>query len=318
MISIAKRILAILTIAGLVTFPVPATENESEGSREGGIVGTGIVGAVTDLGSIYVNGQHIVFPDGLKLASSIGERTADSLVPGETVAAEAVFSDGKWTANSINHYLPITGPVGAADSGKLTIMGSDIAVSGDTDFIGFGSAGKPGTGDWIAVNGLWNGDTVIATRIVKIEPQSEARIVGTYRAGKDGTPGKVGGTGVPGIKLRHVRPGDVLTVKGPPEATSLQPQTVTIGLFAGPVGDILMEGYLSQPDLQGIYTIYGSGVMAYAGSEPMAVPSERGLYCASSADRKPIVQITSLPEGSLDRRELLSGIENNITLLCNQ
>ncbi len=318
MISIAKRVLAISSIVTLVAFPVPATEKETEESREGGIVGTGIVGAITELGSIYVNGQHIVFPDGLKLTSPLGERTADSLVPGETVAAEAVFADGKWTSGSINHYLPITGPVEAADTGKLTVMGSEIAVRRDTDFVGFGKGEQPETGDWIAVNGLWNGNTVVATRIVKIEPQSQARIVGTYRRGEDGDAGKVGGTRVLGIKLRHVRPGDALTVHGMPEETALQTETVTIGLFAGPVGDILMEGYLSQPDLEGIYTIYGSGVMAYAGPDPMTVSTERGLYCASSADRKPIVQITSLPEEGPDRRQLLNGLEDNITLLCNQ
>ena len=105
------RTLLILSISILSVIGSARAQDEE---REGGIVGTGIkpaglLGVITGLGSILINGQRVVFDDTLQVQSPLGARTAKSLVPGETVVVEAnPFGEGlnTWRALRIQHYVP--------------------------------------------------------------------------------------------------------------------------------------------------------------------------------------------------------------------
>ena len=316
-----RRLLAggFLTLLIFLSSAAPghAESEKPEEEREGGIVGTGIVGTITGLGSIRVNGQRIVFQSDLVAASELGDRPAGDLQPGETVAVEAVRDGGEWAARHIRQYLPVIGPVSRASDGSLTVLGSGIETGPDTELIGFdGGGGTPGAGDWIAVNGLWRKDSVVATRIERIDPRSEAVVVGTYRPDSDGAGFMVGGTRVVGMEVRHADLGDVLTVRGIEVQGNLRAGGVAQGLFVGPVEVLLMEGYLSQPDPSGIYTIYGSGIAASLGDRDMPISADRGLYCALAAGAPSIAELTTLPESEPDRRALLDGQGEDLALRC--
>ena len=291
-----------------------AVDDKPQDEREGGIVGTGIVGTITELGSIYVNGQHVLYPEGTVVASPLGDRLAADLTVGETVALEAVRSNGGWHAMHIALYIPVVGPVSDTGPDGLTVLGSRINISVDTVFAN--GADDLAAGDWIAVYGLWRDMEVMGSRIVKIDPRDDAIIVGTLQP--DAADGSivVGGTRVTGITPRHAVPGSVVTVHGRPENGGIAAQGIAVGLFAGPVSDILMEGYLSQPGSQGLYTIYGSGVVAYAGDQPMTVPQGRGLYCAQSTERQPIVSLAQLPEDEAVRKRLLADVGRQAATQC--
>ena len=289
----------------LLAMSACATPNKPLEDREGGIVGTGIVGTITKLGSIYVNGQRIIFPPDMIVASPLGIITADMLGVGETVVVEATFDSGSWSADQISQYLPVVGPVSAAGADGFAVLGSEILINKKTAFGGVADAGALENGDWVAVNGLWRGSSVIASRVVKIDRQDQAIIVGSYRSGGTDAPAYVGGTAIIGMSFRHAQPNYVMTVSGVPGQNGIVARSVAVGLFTRPVGKILMEGYLSQPGPQGLYTIYGSGVIAYTGRVPMPMFSGRGLYCAQSTGRKPIVPLVKLPENEQDRKRLL-------------
>lgn len=316
MVRLLPYIFAALLMAISPTLSAVAGDGESKDGREGGIVGTGIVGAITGLGSIRLNGQHIVFPNDLTVASDLGDRPAGDLVPGETVAVEAVLTDGTWHADYIRHYLPIIGPVGETGDGWLTVLGSGVVITADTDMRGFDGPASPRAGDWIAVNGLWRGENVVATRIEKVDARLEAIIVGTYRPDTAGDGFFVGGTRVVGIDVQHANLGDLLTVRGTEDRRGLRAESVSQGLFVGPVKNIIMEGYLSQPGPRGFYTIYGSGVIAFLGNRPMPVSSERGLYCAASVAGEPIDQLTGLPEHESTRNALLDDMGAELARRC--
>lgn len=294
-----------------------AADGEAKDAREGGIVGTGIVGVITGLGSIRLNGQRVVFPDDLIVASDLGDRPAGDLVPGETVAVEAVLADGIWHAEHIRHYLPIVGPVGQTGDGWLTVLGSGVVVNADTDMSGFGGSAAPRTGQWIAVNGLWRGENVVATRIEKIDAQPDAIVVGTYRPDGPANGFLVGGTRVFGIDVQHAVPGELLTVRGTVDGRGLRARSVARGLFVGPVGKIIMEGYLSQPGPQGMYTIHGSGIVAFVGDRPMPVSSDRGIYCAAAIAGESIDQLTGLPEQRSIRNTLLDDLGADLASQCH-
>ncbi|MEX3009739.1 DUF5666 domain-containing protein [Hoeflea sp. TYP-13] len=315
MLKTTRFLTCLMTLFVLATCAL-AAENKPQEDREGGIVGTGIVGTITELGSIYVNGQHVIFPADMIVASPLGIKPAAALGVGETVVVEATFADGSWNADYISQYLPVIGPVSAAGADGFSVLGSEILIDSDTAFDGVADAAALGQGDWVAINGLWRGNTVVASLVIKIDRQDEAVIVGSYRS--DGTqgPAYVGGTQIIGMTPRHAQPDDVLTVRGVPAQNGIEALNVALGLFTRPVADILMEGYLSQPGPQGLYTIYGSGVIAYAGDEPMAVFSGRGLYCAQSVERQPIVPLAELPEDEQDRMQLLESLGREAAERC--
>lgn len=304
-------VFAILLMAGWPGL-LPAQDNDE---REGGIVGTGIVGTITELGSIYVNGQHIRFDANLSVTSPLGDRPASSLVPGDTVVVEAAREiDGGWQARSMKAYLPIVGPVAAVAPRRLEIMGALIEIPENAasiaDFVG----AEVANGDWIAVSGLWRGDVVTASRIEKIAPLPMASVVGTYSS--DGASRRVGTVPLLGIDIQHARPLDVLTVQGRPTTVGLEGETVTIGLFTGPVGEVLFEGYLSEPDLEGAYTVQGSGFLAFVANPEMAIDPDRGLFCGSPLGVTTIERVLELPESAGLRHDLLRDFRDNRSIPC--
>ncbi|MCP4316904.1 MAG: hypothetical protein GY789_13045 [Hyphomicrobiales bacterium] len=248
------------------------------------------------------------------VVSSLGINSASELVVGQTVIVEAVHGDGSWHAGNIGLYTPIVGPVSVVGANGVSVLGSQVLVGPDTVFAD-GADALAGE-DWIAVYGLWRGSDVVASRIVKIEPRNEAIVVGTFRIDDADGSILVGGTRVSVITPSHAKPDDVLTVRGTPGNGDIAAQSIAIGLFSGPVGDILMEGYLSQPGPQGLYTIFGSGVIAWAGDQPMDVFSGRGLYCAQSNEREPIVSLAELPEDETIRKQLLDDLGREAARKC--
>jgi len=300
-----------ICFAGVALGPVAAQDKEE---REGGIVGTGIVGTITELGSIYVNGQHIRFDESQIVISPLGDRPASSLVPGDTVVVEASREGGAWQASSIKAYLPIVGPVESVGLQSLEVMGAQVEIpesaASVADFVG----GEVGVGDWIAVSGLWKGAAVAASRIEKITALRMASVVGTYRP--DGAENRVGAVLIRGLDIRHARPLDVLTVQGRPTPAGLDAETVAIGLFAGPVGEVLVEGYLSRPNIQGAYTVQGSGLLAYVANPSMAIDSSRGLFCGNPEGVTRIKRVLDLPETVSLRDNLLRDFRGSSTTPC--
>lgn len=307
---IRATFLIAMLLAGLSPGIVSAEEREE---TEGGIVGTGIVGTITELGSIYVNGQHILFDPDQTVASPLGDRPAASLVPGETVAVEAVRAADAWQALALRAYLPIVGPVASVEGRRLAALGAAIeipaGVASVEQFVGEPVA----AGDWIAVSGFWRGDTVVASRIEKIPAQPLASAVGTYRPSDEFD--SVGAVRLIGVRLEHARPMDLLTVQGAPSTGGIAVEAVAIGLFTGPVGEVLFEGYLSQPNLQGAYTVQGSGFLAYA-DQPMTVDGSRALFCGVTGGVGRIERILDLPESTARRDDVLRAFRADAAPPC--
>jgi Domain of unknown function (DUF5666) len=310
-----QRILASisLVICLIVGSPGWAPAGDKE-EREGGIVGTGIVGTITELGSIYVNGQHIRFSEDLSVASPLGNRPASLLVPGETVIVEAARKGDAWYAGSIKAYLPIIGPVSFVAPRRLAVMGVLIDIPDDATSIADFVGAKVMEGDWIAVSGLWKEDDVAASRIEKITGLSMASVIGTYRS--DGAGDRVGAVRIRGVDVRHARPLDVLTVQGTPTPDGLNAETVAVGLFTGPVGEVLVEGYLSQPDIQGAYTVQGSGLLSYVANPTMTIDPGRGLFCGIPQGVTKIERVLDLPEALSPRDDRLREFHDSRTLPC--
>lgn len=255
------------------------TADDEKEPREGGILGTGIVGTITQLGSIIVNGQRITFDDTDMATSIMGARRAAALTPGDTVAVVAQKTGRDWQADSIRvHYAAIAPVVWKNDT--LHVLGSPVdlsdAVAGTRN-----TAATLTNGDWIAVNGLWKGTTLMASKITPVRAQKMATISGSYMTTAGGKSFVIGGSVVNGLDLLHVASGDVVTVSGQARDGGIMAEMVAIGLFAAPVQNMIAEGYLSRPSADGYYTVLGSGAVSFTENPAMIDPKNRGVYCIS-------------------------------------
>ncbi|SDQ24579.1 DUF5666 domain-containing protein [Pseudovibrio sp. Tun.PSC04-5.I4] len=268
-----RHLLSALIASTLMIAPAFASEKDE---REGGILGTGIVGTITRLGSIIVNDQRITFPPDLPVKNALAPLIASQLVPGDTVAVIADLSGLNWTAQSIRRILPIIGPVTdiiTSQSGRtLSIMGTQV-LAGPT------LASTVNEGDWVAISGLWQDELVIATRVEVVPPRKSATIIGSNLSVGASNLLQIGSTLITGIVPTHIRPGDVVRVTGVPEAGSIRATLLEAGIFDGKVGLVQAEGYLSPPSSTGLYTLLGTGMIAYTDQPDMIDKTAKALVC---------------------------------------
>lgn len=269
------RVLATLLIVFWLSAPSNAEDN-AKTEREGGIIGTGIVGTITHLGSIHVNGQHILFDDEMKVAGSVPLITAGELKPGHTVAVIATRDNGGWHAQHIRQVLPLVGPATAVQDGLVSVLGTEVTVAGHADIQ---------VGDWVAISGLWEGQTVRASRIEKLtNTEHQARLSGTYLGLDAQARALIGASAINGFEPQHLSPGDLVRVIGQPTPDGIRAERLETGLFAGAVGVVQVQGYYSAPQPSGLYTVLGSGMVAYSDRPEMIDPNTRVIRCGDGSD----------------------------------
>lgn len=247
----------ILATALAVALGTTLTQAQETGEdREGGIIGTGIAGTITELGSIYVNGQHIEIKSGMPVLDAIPAKTAGALKPGETVAVVAMPQGSSWQADHIRQLLPLVGPVSRSGDGEIRIMGVRVLLQD--------GAVLPEPGTWVAVNGHWQGDLVQAGRIERLDqPLAQARITGSWLGVDADGSERVGAARISGLTTSHLNRGDVVQITGQPTRDGIRAEKLETGLFRKPVGLVQVQGYYSAPGPDGLYTVLGSGLIAY-------------------------------------------------------
>lgn len=314
MLRVTKFSVLITMLAWILAFaPSFATEDEDE--REGGIVGTGIVGIINSLGSIHVNGQIIEFSPDLSVSSPLGPRVASSLKAGETVVVEAIRHSDVWVANNIRHMVPLLGPASISSEQTITILGSDVITTPDTIFQGITITDIASGDQWLAIDGIWNNDKLIASYIRTIKPQVVAQVTASY-LGANNNQARIGGVLIDNFKTQHAKLGDIVEIVGTPNDTGLSARTITRGLFKNKLKRKLVEGFLSPPDETGFYTVYGSGSVAYASQSNAIMPNGRGVHCIVYDEDDQIKRVAELPETLEDRKTALSSFSENGKDLC--
>ncbi len=293
----------------LSVLPISGDEDEIEG----GTVGTGIMGVITGLGSINVNGWRIEIPDGLMINSSLGQRSVNQLLIGETVVVEANVKPTGIRAISIRNYYPLVGPVGRLSADTISVIGVDVDISEiqrhDLE-----------VGDWVAVSGLWRRDTVVASHVRRINSQSQVHLGAVFKVAADGSQ-MIGAIDLDATTLKHANSGDYLEASGKWDSATatFTPQQIQPELFSQQLDTLHIEGYLSNPDPNGAYTIYGSGFVAYLTDPQMVIPKERSVFCVNTDEAIQFHQSRELPGPPEERQKMLEDIAlyTSGTLNCN-
>lgn len=275
---------AAMVVSAFLIWPNGGRSEETV-EREGGIVGTGILGEVDALGSIEVLDQRIVFESGFIAETPIGSRPASAIQPGDVVLVEAQSDRSFWRAKRIQLHWAVLAPIAISAEGEATLLGADVVFARDT--------ARPSglkDGAWVGASGFWRGEIFVATRLELLPPQKQVRVVGSYlgatAALSDGANGfRLGGVRIFGLELQHAELGDVLTVTGRAVDGGVAATAVKKGLFSDAVGVALAEGYLSAPSATGHYTVLGAGLVAYTENPSMIDPSTRVVYCGVAHQR---------------------------------
>ncbi|MEM1431380.1 MAG: DUF5666 domain-containing protein, partial [Pseudomonadota bacterium] len=199
------------TLAVVLTALGAGASHAGDDEVEAGTTGTGIMGVITGLGSIHVNGHRIALSAGLEAVSSLGSRPAAELGVGETVVVEAAPVEGVLHARHIRNYYPLVAPVDAVSDSTLRLLGIELDVSE----VAFGGLAA---GDWVAVSGLWRGDSVVVSDLRPIAPRDTVVVNGSFTQGSGGVQ-RVGPFALDGRYVAHAEAGDQLRVVGTWSAT---------------------------------------------------------------------------------------------------
>lgn len=282
--GLLRRLCTVTSLTLMSLTAAPAADDE----REGGLSGTGIVGEITALGSIVVNGQRIALDEDLTVASALGTNSANLLAPGDIVAVAVALGETGWTATAITQKHALIGPVSDSKEGSFTVLGVPVAWSGST---------TPGT--WVAVSGFWTPDGINATRVQDVEQRDTVSLHGSYRAPSDASDAMVGTVELNIAPLHHADEGDVIRVTGVLEGDNIVVTDIHNGLFEHPVALVLAEGYLTSVAPSGHYTVAGSGLSAYTENQQSIMTTERIRVCGLEGRL-----------GSLDARDFAHQIES--------
>lgn len=253
----AMAVLGAATLAGCAeTGTGTGTDIDIAGGKKtpkGGIGGTGIVGTITDLGSVILNGRRVETPAGLVATTALGEIAIAALGIGDQVTIEAETGAAGLIARRIHLAHPAIGRLSGAPGGLLQVSGALIQPEPNAVL-----SARPG--DMVAVSGVWRGDRVIASKIAPIAASAGA-LSGTLR------PGTAGGWTIGGVPV--TLPSGALaeadgfaTVTGRSANGAFRAETLAMGRFTGAAGPLValsVEGYLAPTSTAPFHTVDGLG-----------------------------------------------------------
>lgn len=271
---------------------------------EGGIGGTGIVGLLTDFGSLIVAGNYVRTNSSTRYSDGFGPLREGNLQLGDSLTVEAAGPENALIAKRVHVTHPLVGAITqvSGNGRRITVNGVEVRLDGRLR--GFG------VGDRVAVSGLWRGAIVQASRLARARSANDLvagdvnRSGGTTRVGA--VPVRGSGTGSPAR-------GSFASIVGQfdPQTGVLRARRVVTQRFVGAAGPLVrlsVEGYLDPSSSAPGYRVAGLGhsfernlkLDSFAGSRVLMNGAYTGKFAASGA--------VVLPEGFGAQRRVLRQI----------
>lgn len=285
---------------GGCTLPLDDLAEGSKNPAEGGIGGTGIVGTLTEFGSLIVNGLRVTLDRNSAVTDALGGVSQDALAVGQSLTIEAATVTDALVARRIHITHPVIGPIDsiAADRTSLQVLGVVIRAE---------PALTRGlrTGQRVAVSGLWRGNDVVATRI---DPAGSGPSVlaGAVRRGGDYSLG--------GVPIRFTgqqatpEPGSFITLIGEKRASGFVPWDAVAGRFTGAAGalrDLSVEGYLDPIPTAPFWEVAGLGHSFDEAAKLAPFSGRRTLFTGPYTGKFAVRNGLALPESAGERRDVL-------------
>ena len=280
-----------------------------------GAPGAGIVGTVTGFGSIHLNGLRVVFPASGRVPSPLGSVAKDDVDLGETLEILGTReADGTVTPTRAMFRFPVVGRIdGVAEDGTLFVLGTQVIVEpGAVIADGSGNPATLAVGDWVQVSGLPRGNSVVASRIERLQGPVRSGVTGRVERGTGQNLVRINGVTVDYGTITPPRPGWTVRVRGTYRDGRLIAIKTTRGLLdstATAIPEVSVEGYL-QPGLSET-AIGGFGAALDPASRVSSLAGQRALFIGSLAGETFAVRHgLPLPDAVEARRTLLEAVED--------
>jgi hypothetical protein len=275
-----------------------------EGKRkpEGGIGGTGIVGTLTDFGSLVVNGLRVELDGSTVLSNAYGSVEEGALTIGQSLTIEASEGQGGLFARRVHLTHPVIGRVSfVSDSGNVAIV-AGVRVRPEEGMIG--SLVKDAR---VAVSGVWRGGEVVASRIDLLKDVGPSALAGVVGRSGDGSNPTVGTRKV-AIDSSFLPPsGSFTTLVWKDDRISTMPDDVVPNRFtgsAGPLKQLSVEGYLDPSPEPPSFSLAGLGHSFDSSAKLEAFRDKRGLFSGPYSGTFDVAEGVVMPNDFNARREL--------------
>lgn len=286
--------------------------NGAGGARKtprGGIGGTGIVGTLTDFGSLLVNGLVVETGARTRVTDAFRARDLSALAIGQslTVEAESAPLFGSDTADAVYEAIrvhishPVIGLVTDVGPAGQTARVAGVRVVREP-----GALGRFVPGTRMAVSGLWRGREVVASRV---EPAAAGPDVLAGELGADGR--SIGGLALVPGNAALPGAGTFATVFGRSGPSGFAVEQVTPGRFTGVAGALVslsVEGYLEPIAKAPGFAISGLGHSFDEAASLRALAADRAVFRGGYDGSFVVEDGLVLPEGLSERRRLLAGV----------
>jgi len=290
-----RRTLIGLPVAGLVSacLPEPQVTRDAPDPFEGGIGGTGIVGVMTDFGSLIVNGLRLEVVRATSFRTAFGVATEADIAPGHSLSVVATRELDRLVAREVVIDRPLIG----------TLRGG--SVNGVPVRFEAGAPGAAVSGTRLALSGVW---TPSGLSVSRADPAGDAldAVAGTVSAG-----GPTGTTigGAP-VRLGGAPPaqGSYLVARGRFRGGVLEAAGMREGRFprgADSLRQLSVDGYLEPIARAPDFRIAGLGHSFDRGLDLAALATSRAIYFGRYDGLFRAARGYVVPEGFAARRAML-------------
>ncbi len=266
---------------------------------EGGIGGTGIVGLMTDEGSVLINGLRVELTGRTRLSSAVGELTDDALRPGAALTIVADYTRDRLVAKQIDVAYPLIGTL-RVSRGQWSINGSPIRREP-------GAIGVLRAGTRVAASGVWSQSHLVLTRSDPAPFDGDVAAGVVTRSGPTGV--MIGQTPVvlPQGQSRPVS-GLYATATGHYSGGRLTATSLQVGRFdprAGAFRQMSVEGFLEPVSAAPGFRIAGLGHSFDERVKLAPLAARRAIYFGRYDGRFKAGRGYLLPQDFAQRRALL-------------
>ncbi|MEM9248757.1 MAG: DUF5666 domain-containing protein [Pseudomonadota bacterium] len=278
--------------------PAIVTRDGTRDPFEGGIGGTGIVGTLTDFGSLRINGLRVELTDQTRIVTALGPVSDSALAVGQTLTIAANRTRDRLIARHVRIDHPLVGTL-AQLGGQLSVNG--VALRAEADAVR-----RANVGDRVAVSGLWTPSGVVASRIDPA-PFSEDLVAGDVS--RDGPALRVGGVPIfAGAGQSFPPSGSYLVATGRLSEAGFVTERAATGRFvtgAGALRQLAVEGYLERTASAPGFRIAGLGHSFADDARLASLAQQRSIFVGPYDGLFGPLGGYPVPEGFARRRGLL-------------
>lgn len=256
MTSVSRRsLMALIGASAAAGCTAPAIVGRADSDPfEGGIGGTGIVGVLTDFGSLMINGLRVEMETRTRVHSPFGTLSDSALAVGQPLTVFAVRNRERLVARDVQIAVPLVGTVTRSPAGTITINGAPVRAEPS-------ALGRLSPGQRVTAYGIWSGNGLIASRIAPAVSDTDLIAGVITRGGPTDT--QIEGTSVRlPAGLSTPSSGQYATAIGRFENGVFAATTTRVGRFtsdARNLRQLSVEGYLQPASTNPGFRISGLG-----------------------------------------------------------